>query len=62
MLANRHFVSSCQIMHGPRTIRRGSYDQRIVPTGIELSDGLNFGELIVGLGTLTLAGFTAWLT
>lgn len=33
----------------------------MLPVAIELNDGLTFGELLVGLGTLSLACFTGWL-
>src|SRR2546422_335996 len=33
----------------------------MLPFAIELNDGLSFGELIVGLGTLSLSCFTGWL-
>jgi hypothetical protein len=29
--------------------------------GVEISDSLSVGELVVGVGTILLAGFTAWL-
>ncbi len=42
------------------TGRRRTF-RAVLPTGIELNSGLSVGELIVGLGTLSLAGFTGWL-
>jgi hypothetical protein len=30
----------------------------MLPIAVELNDGLSFGGMIVGVGTLSLAGFT----